>query len=85
MVRIKTRWLLVRIDFVNAMSVSDTDVKDVTGSFPSKNELARVIRDHLIQCSGVACSGAALDTQGTSSPYGAVVFVYDIEIVEKLL
>ena len=63
MVRVKTRWLLVRIDYVDTTTY-DSDVKNV--SFPGKNELSRVIRNNLIQCSGVASSGAALDTQGRS-------------------
>ena len=63
MVRIKTRWLLVRIDYSDTAN-DDSDVKGV--SFPGKNELARVIRDNLIQCAGIACSGAALDVQGKS-------------------
>ena len=63
MVRLKTRWLLVRIDYTDSI-YDDNDMREV--SFPSKNELARVIRDNLIHCSGVAYSGAALDTNGTS-------------------
>ena len=63
MVRIKTRWLLVRIDYADALN-NHNDIKEL--NFPGKNELARVIRDNLIQCSGIACSGAASDTQGTS-------------------
>ena len=63
MVRIKIRWLLVRIDYADTMN-DDTDGKEAC--FPSKNDLARVIRDNLIQCSGVTCGGAALDTQGSS-------------------
>ena len=63
MVRIKTRWLLVRIDYADALN-NHNDIKEL--NFPGKNEFARVIRDNLIQCSGIACSGAASDTQGTS-------------------
>jgi hypothetical protein len=69
MVRIKTRWLLVRIDYVDALSYNGV----VNGeNFPSKNELARVLRDNLIQCSGIVCSGAALDTQGK------LILVFDV-------
>lgn len=50
MVRLKTRWLLVRIDY--AVEI------------PTRNDLARAIRDNLLQCSGVAAAGAAYDTQG---------------------
>jgi hypothetical protein len=69
MVRIKTRWLLIRIDNVNNL---DDGAENEAVGFPSKNELARVIRDNLIQCSGVAASGAAFDTQGMSTSVGDV-------------
>lgn len=87
MVRLKTRWLLVRIDYTDTI-YDDDDVSEV--NFPSKNELARAIRDNLIQCSGVACSGAALDTNGTSTiacsidmlhtyKYHRMVMAYDVQ------
>ena len=50
MVRLKTRWLLVRIE---ADEIA-----------PSRKELASAIRDNLLQCFGVAAAGAAYETQG---------------------
>jgi hypothetical protein len=72
MVRHKQRWLLVRIDFEADLKglVSDkldTATKkkgETTDDYPSKKELAKVIRNSVVACSGVAASGAALDTQG---------------------
>jgi hypothetical protein len=73
MVRHKTRWLLVRIDFADDLrglsSVKwDADSKrkgePTDDDYPSKKDLAKVIRNSVIACSGVAASGAALDTQG---------------------
>jgi hypothetical protein len=66
MVRIKTRWLLVRIDYDHTMT--DDDNTDDVDNFPSKNELARVIRDSIVHCSGITLSGVASDTQGMNQP-----------------
>jgi hypothetical protein len=60
MVRHKTRWLLVRIDFADDLQGKGAPTDD----YPSKKDLAKVIRSSAIACSGVAASGAALDTQG---------------------
>jgi hypothetical protein len=68
MVRIKTRWLLVRIDYAHHMNANDDDNTDDVENFPSKNELARVIRDSIVQCSGITLSGVASDTQGMNQP-----------------
>jgi hypothetical protein len=72
MVRHKTRWLLVRIDFADDLQGLgiikwDSDSKkkgEPTDEYPSKKDLAKVIRNSVVACSGVAASGAALDTQG---------------------
>jgi hypothetical protein len=60
MVRLKTRWLLIRID-----NDGINDICSLENYFPGKKELAFAIRDNLVQCWGVALSGAAMDTQGT--------------------
>jgi len=59
MVRLKTRWLLARIDCF-APVVSDNS-ESIT---PTRNEHARSIRDNLLQCFGVTAAGAAYETQG---------------------
>lgn len=70
MVRLKTRWLLVQVELMSPSSSSDDDTyiydsdDGRTVLFPSKKELVRAICDNLLKCSGVAASGAALDTQG---------------------
>jgi hypothetical protein len=53
MVRLKTRWLVVEID-------GDMD----SSTFPSKSQLAKFIREKIIQNFGIARSSAALDTHG---------------------
>jgi hypothetical protein len=72
MVRLKTRWLLVRI------VTSDDGKRSTSGSSgPSPNydvtkkELAKSIKESLEQCFGVAASAAALDLQGMSSSWPA--------------
>jgi hypothetical protein len=73
MVRHKQRWLLVRIDFADDVQGlgggrfdSGNKIKGAPtdDDYPSKKDLAKVIRSSAIACSGVAASGAALDTQG---------------------
>lgn len=61
MVRIKTRWLLVQLDF----TCCGIDEKNNVENIITAKELANVVRDNLLQCSGIAMSGAAQDTQGT--------------------
>jgi len=68
MVRHKTRWLLVQVDFEKDLCLPNTaknhndDAQD--DAFPSRKELRNAIRESILQCGGVAASGAALDTQG---------------------
>jgi hypothetical protein len=89
MVRHKTRWLLVRIDFADDLqglgSVKwDSDSKrkgEPTDDYPSKKDLAKVIRNSVIACSGVAASGAALDTQGKTIS----LFIRSLFCLPKLL
>ena len=58
MVRLKNRWLLVRIEFERDMVYAESPT-----AFPSKKELSRTIRDNLERCFGLA--GTALDAQGS--------------------
>jgi hypothetical protein len=62
MVRLKTRWLLVRVEGNN--NNWNENNNDTQLLFPSKKELARAIRENLLQCSGIATIGS-VDTQGT--------------------
>jgi len=61
MVRLKTRWLLVRIDCYDD---EDEEESISSSAIPTRNELVRAIRDNLLQCFGVGAAGAAYDTQG---------------------
>lgn len=55
MVRQKTRWLLIRINYE----------RDGVSNFVFlRKELSRAIHVSVIRCFGIAMSGAVLDTQG---------------------
>jgi hypothetical protein len=62
MVRLKRRWLLVRIESKFDMLSNRSEAT----TFPTKNELNRFLRDALVEYFGVACSSDASETQGTS-------------------
>lgn len=66
MVRHKTRWLLVRIEFEDCIHRPEVKSSHENDSidFPSRKELAKEIRNSVSACGGVAASGAAFDTQG---------------------
>lgn len=73
MVRLKTRWLLVRLDVeaTAATSVDDdhgVDILDIEqmgkSLFPSRRDLATTIRQTISSHLGIAGEGVALDTQG---------------------
>ncbi|GKY92628.1 hypothetical protein MPSEU_000232900 [Mayamaea pseudoterrestris] len=57
MVRFKSRFILITIDFPTA-SKNGKQVE-----FPSKQELSRALRDHFIETNGISVSGVALDIQ----------------------
>jgi RNase P/RNase MRP subunit POP5 len=63
MVRHKTRWLLVKVDF--EVDVRKRNSKPID-YFPSKKEVAQSIRESILSCFGTAAEGAAFDTQGMS-------------------
>lgn len=54
MVRHKARWLLVQLNF-------DEKVEDVV--FPSKKEIAALIRQSMSSCFGLVADGATADVQ----------------------
>ena len=54
MVRLKRRWLLVRVD----------SGKSKEDDFPTRNELSRAIRENLLDCFGDASVGTANETRG---------------------
>ena len=59
MVRQKTRWLLIRINYER---INERD--GVSNFVFLRKELSRAIHDSVIRCFGIAMSGAVLDTQG---------------------
>jgi hypothetical protein len=63
MVRHKTRWLLVKLDFREDIKNKN---KTIETEFPSKKEISFYIRQNVSSCFGIAADGAALDTQGGS-------------------
>lgn len=63
MVRHKSRWLLVNLDFQeHVKSKNKTNATD----FPSKKEISFYIRQNISSCFGIAANGAASDTQSES-------------------
>lgn len=82
MVRHKTRWLLVRLDFNSDVAIDNNK----TGShnnksdhklsiFPSKNELTSQLRQNIVSHFGLVADSVAMDTQGkymTDNPWHLV-------------
>jgi hypothetical protein len=77
MVRLKTRWLLVRLDVAATLSIQQRKEKKknhpgnisiaedaMTNLFPPRKELATAIRQNIAAHLGIAGEGAALSTQG---------------------
>lgn len=69
MVRHKTRWFLVRLDFEKHMTTTCQDdnksnEKSSDPPFPSRKEVTSGIRESILTCFGTAAGGAALDIQG---------------------
>ena len=70
MVRLKTRWLLVRLDVpatvrrtTNQVTL-ESDNPETKSVFPSRKELATSIRQNISEQFGVAGEGMASDLQG---------------------
>lgn len=72
MVRLKTRWLLVRVDRVGGPNERDGDEDGDDDAGPGNNstrkDMARAVREAIVQCWGIAASGMAFDTQGACDP-----------------
>jgi hypothetical protein len=74
MVRHKTRWLLVRLDFEhNVLRLPEDGANrkrrrqdDDSGTGLTKKDLAKCIRDSVASSFGIAASGIAQDIQGAS-------------------
>ena len=66
MVRHKTRWLLVRLDFEGDIRFSKKKVHP-SSSFPSKKDVAHSLRENIRSCFGLASEGAASFLQGRRS------------------
>eukprot|EP00934_Nitzschia_sp_Nitz4_P009219 Nitzschia sp. Nitz4//scaffold123_size70294//35639//36226//NITZ4_005928-RA/size70294-exonerate_est2genome-gene-0.77-mRNA-1//-1//CDS//3329534485//9209//frame0 len=62
MVRHKTRWLLVQLDFQSTVG-GGSSKSGGSGEIPSKNDLGTSIRRNLTTHFGVSAEGAALETQ----------------------
>jgi hypothetical protein len=91
MVRLKTRWLLVRLDVgatVSMISRSRTnkntnenttssrmDDEDVVKLFPSRKDLATALRQNISAHMGISGEGAALNTQGKEESIGEIMLI----------
>lgn len=79
MVRHKVRWLLVSLDSEKNAGNNNNEggppsqrssptpertVEEDTPQFPTRKELARNLRDWMVQCLGESASGTAMETQG---------------------
>ncbi|CAB9523257.1 expressed unknown protein [Seminavis robusta] len=61
MVRLKTRWVLTRLDLFQDIIIGSTSPRP--DWFPTKKEFAKALKESIISCFGTSASDAAFDVQ----------------------